>query len=60
MLRLETSSLVDHPELVVLSEGFHQRGPALLATRDFHEIFVTGHFEYDRDTLCRGVLARLP
>ena len=64
---IETSALVDHPELAVLSEGFTS-GPALLATRDFHEIFVTGHFEYDRDTLAeeywrdfhKGLPIRLP
>ena len=64
---IETSALVNHPELAVLSEGFTS-GPALLATRDFHEIFVTGHFEYDRDTLAeeywrdfhKGLPIRLP
>ena len=40
----------EHPELKVLSEGFSS-GPALIATQDFHEIYVTGHFEYGRDTL---------
>ena len=34
----------------MLSEGFTS-GPAILATRDFHEVYVTGHFEYGRDTL---------
>ena len=38
------------PELQVLSESF-ATGPALIATRDFHEIYVMGHFEYARDTL---------
>ncbi|MBQ9059368.1 MAG: homoserine O-succinyltransferase [Atopobiaceae bacterium] len=38
------------PELQVLSRGFTS-GPSLIATRDFHEIYVTGHFEYGRDTL---------
>ncbi len=45
-----TSELAEHPELQVLSEGFAS-GPALIATRDYHEIYVTGHFEYGRDTL---------
>ena len=34
----------------MLSQGF-ETGPALIATQDFHEIYVTGHFEYGRDTL---------
>lgn len=47
---LDTEALASHPELQILSEGFTS-GPALLATRDFHEIYVLGHFEYGRDTL---------
>ncbi len=47
---IDTSALAEHCELQVLSEGFDS-GPALLATRDFHEVYVTGHFEYGRDTL---------
>ncbi|WP_058270864.1 homoserine O-succinyltransferase [Olsenella massiliensis] len=64
---IETSELVKHPELHVLSEGFSS-GPALIATRDFHEVYVTGHFEYGRDTLAdefwrdfrRGLPIRVP
>ena len=47
---LETSDLAMHPEPQVLSEGLTS-GPAIIATRDFHEVYVTGHFEYGRDTL---------
>ena len=47
---IDTTELAKHPELHVLSEGFTS-GPAILATRDFHEVYVTGHFEYGRDTL---------
>ena len=47
---IEVGDLADHPELQVLSESF-QTGPALIATRDYHEIYVMGHFEYARDTL---------
>lgn len=47
---IESSELAHHPELRVLSEGLDS-GPALIATRDFHEVYVTGHFEYGRDTL---------
>lgn len=64
---IETSELAKHPELHVLSEGFSS-GPALIATRDFHEVYVTGHFEYGRDTLAdefwrdfrRGLPIRVP
>lgn len=64
---IETNDLANHPELQVLSEGF-ATGPALVATRDFHEIYVTGHFEYGRDTLAqefwrdfhRGMPIRVP
>ena len=64
---IDPVDLAEHPELQVLSEGF-ATGPALIATRDFHEIYVTGHFEYGRDTLAaeywrdfhRGMPIRLP
>ncbi|MBO7675464.1 MAG: homoserine O-succinyltransferase [Atopobiaceae bacterium] len=64
---IDPSDLMEHPELQVLSEGF-ATGPALIATRDFHEIYVTGHFEYGRDTLAqefwrdfhRGMPIRVP
>lgn len=47
---IDVHDLAAHPELQVLSQGFTS-GPALISTRDFHEIYVTGHFEYGRDTL---------
>lgn len=64
---LDAAELAQHPELKVLSEGFNS-GPALIATHDFHEIYVTGHFEYGRDTLAdeywrdfhKGLPIRLP
>ena len=64
---IDTNELINHPELEVLSEGFSS-GPALIATRDFHQIYVTGHFEYGRDTLAdeywrdfhKGLPIRLP
>ena len=60
---INPADLLPHPELEVLSEG-GASGPALIATRDFHEIYVTGHFEYGRDTLLaeyqRDVDAGLP
>ena len=64
---IDTTALAEHPELITLSEGFSS-GPALIATPDFHEIYVTGHFEYGRDTLAdefwrdfhKGLPIRLP
>ncbi len=64
---IDTAELANHPELRTLSEGFSS-GPALVATEDFHEIYVTGHFEYGRDTLAqeywrdfhKGLPIRLP
>ena len=64
---IDTFELALHPELITLSEGFNS-GPALVATEDFHEIYVTGHFEYGRDTLAeeywrdfhKGLPIRLP
>ena len=64
---IDAHELANHPELQVLSEGFSS-GPALVATRDFHQIYVTGHFEYGRDTLAdeywrdfhKGLPIRLP
>ena len=47
---IDETELAKHPELQVLSEG-EQSGPALIATPDFHEVYVLGHFEYGRDTL---------
>ncbi len=47
---IDSNELAKHPELKVLSEGFTS-GPSIIATPDFHEVFVTGHFEYGRDTL---------
>ena len=46
----DEKALAMHPELEVLSKGATS-GPALIATRDFHEVYVLGHFEYGRDTL---------
>ena len=38
------------PDLQVLTWG-PQSGPGLISTQDFSDIFVLGHWEYDRDTL---------
>lgn len=52
-----------HPELEILGESA-EAGVHLVATKDGRQIFVTGHGEYDRDTLkkeyCRDRAAGLP
>lgn len=47
---LDIEALSKHPELQFLSKG-SVSGPSLIATRDFHEVYCIGHFEYGRDTL---------
>lgn len=64
---VEKNEILAHPELEILSQGF-ETGPALVATRDLHSVFLTGHFEYGRDTLAEeywrdfkaGLPIRLP
>ncbi|MCH4053079.1 MAG: homoserine O-succinyltransferase [Atopobiaceae bacterium] len=60
---IDPADLKAHPELEVLSKGA-ESGPALIATPDFHEVYVMGHFEYGRDTLAeeyrRDIEAGLP
>lgn len=47
---IEKADIKQHPELEILSTS-NVTGPALIATPEFHEIYVTGHYEYGRDTL---------
>ena len=47
---VDLADIAVHPQLQVLSYG-EKTGAALVATRDFHEVYVLGHFEYGRDTL---------
>ncbi len=64
---VDAAAVAACPDLQTLSEGF-QTGPAIIATRHFHELYVTGHFEYGRDTLAeeywrdfhKGMPIRLP
>lgn len=42
--------IISHPELVVLAEGA-ETGPAIIKTNDNSAIFITGHLEYDTNTL---------
>ncbi|MDR1145291.1 MAG: homoserine O-succinyltransferase [Verrucomicrobiales bacterium] len=52
-----------YPELQILSES-DEAGVYLIATRDSRRVFLTGHSEYDRDTLkkeyLRDLAASLP
>jgi homoserine O-succinyltransferase len=47
---LNEDDLARAPKLKTLSES-SLSGPALIASPGYHEVFVTGHFEYGRDTL---------
>jgi len=47
---LNEDDLARVPQLKTLSES-SLSGPALIASPGYHEVFVTGHFEYGRDTL---------
>lgn len=42
--------IIQHPELSILSESA-EVGPTLIKTNDNHSIFMTGHLEYDTNTL---------
>lgn len=52
-----------NPELVILSES-DEAGVYLVTAKDERQVFITGHSEYDRDTLkreyLRDVAANLP
>ncbi|WP_409298196.1 homoserine O-acetyltransferase MetA [Peribacillus sp. SCS-26] len=47
---IETDKLREHPGLLILSQS-EQAGVFLAASRDGKRIFITGHPEYDADTL---------
>ncbi|WP_409288827.1 homoserine O-acetyltransferase MetA [Peribacillus sp. SCS-37] len=47
---IETDKLREHPGLMILSQS-DQAGVFLAASRDGKRIFITGHPEYDADTL---------
>ncbi len=42
--------IIQHPELTILSQS-NEVGPTLIKTNDNHSIFMTGHLEYDTNTL---------
>ncbi|WP_026694894.1 homoserine O-acetyltransferase MetA [Peribacillus kribbensis] len=49
---IETQKLMNHPDLLVLAQS-EDAGVFMAASKDGRRIFVTGHPEYDADTLCQ-------
>ena len=47
---LNEKELYKHPELVVLAKS-DEAGASIIKSTDNRNIFITGHVEYDRDTL---------
>lgn len=47
---VDQTAVLNHPDLVVLARG-KECGVSVLKSRDDKKIFLTGHSEYDRDTL---------
>lgn len=45
-------SILDHPELELLADS-PEAGVAIVKDRKRRQFFITGHFEYDADTLAR-------
>jgi homoserine O-succinyltransferase len=42
--------ILKHPELIILSES-DESGVYLIATNDYRQVFITGHSEYDTNSL---------
>lgn len=47
---IRREEILSHPELEILTES-DEAGPHIAATKNGRQFFVTGHEEYDRDTL---------
>ena len=47
---IDQDAVANHPELIVLARG-KECGISVVKSRDNKKIFLTGHSEYDRDTL---------
>ena len=47
---MDEGQIAARPELQILTTG-EQAGSGLIATKDFSEVFILGHWEYVRDTL---------
>lgn len=48
--KVEAKDILKHKELEILSES-EDAGVFIVSTKDNRKIFITGHLEYDRDTL---------
>ena len=47
-----SEDIIRHPELTMLAESY-EAGPYIVTARNGRQLFVTGHSEYDKDTLAR-------
>ncbi len=47
---IKKQDILKHPELIILAES-DEIGPTIIKTKDNRAIFMTGHLEYDTDTL---------
>lgn len=48
--RLNETAMITHPALKVLGEGM-KTGPSIISSIDRRHVFITGHLEYDKETL---------
>ena len=49
---IRSEDILHHPELMLLAESY-EAGPYLIASKNGRQLFVTGHSEYDKDTLAK-------
>ena len=49
---IHSEDILHHPELMLLAESY-EAGPYLIASKNGRQLFVTGHSEYDKDTLAK-------
>lgn len=47
---IRADEILKHPDLEILAQS-NEAGLAIMQTRDKSQVFMTGHLEYDRDTL---------
>ena len=47
-----SEDIIRHPELTMLAESY-EAGPYIVTAKNGRQLFVTGHSEYDKDTLAR-------
>ncbi len=49
---IRSEDILHHPELTLLAESY-EAGPYLITAKNGRQLFVTGHSEYDKDTLAK-------